>query len=106
MLSGRLVFVTDSRAISYAETCLQMIAYHALGPIVGETTAGTNGNVNSIDFPGGYTIEWTGMRTLMQDGSTFHGVGVRPTHPVLRTVAGVREGRDELLEAALELVPR
>lgn len=27
---------------------------------MGETTAGTNGNVNRLALPGGYTIGWTG----------------------------------------------
>ncbi|MEM6568679.1 MAG: S41 family peptidase [Planctomycetota bacterium] len=100
---GRLVFVADERAISYAETCLQIVEHHELGPIVGRTTAGTNGNVNRFELPGGYLVHWTGMKTKKQDGSVFHGVGVRPTHPVDRTLEGVRAGRDELLEAALEL---
>jgi hypothetical protein len=44
------------------------------------------------------------MRVLKHDGSQHHGIGIIPTHPVERTVAGVREGRDEFLEYALELM--
>jgi hypothetical protein len=40
------------------------------------------------------------------DGRQHHLVGVQPTHPVARTLAGVRAGRDEELEAALALLRR
>jgi hypothetical protein len=49
------------------------------------------------------TISWTGMRVLRHDGGEHHGVGITPTVPISPTVAGVRTGRDELLELALEL---
>jgi C-terminal processing protease CtpA/Prc len=74
-----------------------------LADIVGEPTAGTNGNVNPFTVPGGYVLSWTGMRVLKHDGSRHHGVGILPTHPVSRTIKGITERRDEILEKALEL---
>jgi len=53
--------------------------------------------------PGGYILSWTGMRVLRHDGTRHHGVGISPTHPVSRTIKGIAEGRDEVLEKALEL---
>jgi len=44
------------------------------------------------------------MRVLQYDRSPFHGVGVEPTVPVSRTIDGVREGKDEILKRAVELV--
>jgi C-terminal processing protease CtpA/Prc len=46
------------------------------------------------------------MRVLKHDGSQHHGVGIRPTVPVARTIKGVAEGKDELLERAIEIVNR
>jgi hypothetical protein len=46
------------------------------------------------------------MKVLQQDGSQHHGVGIAPTVPVTRTLAGVREGQDEVLEAAIRVVTR
>lgn len=102
-VEAELVFVTDGRAISYAESCMGIVEHYGLGAIVGEATAGTNGNVNPFELPGGYNVNWTGMKVLKHDGSQHHGVGILPTHPVGRTVEGIRAGRDELLEAALAL---
>ena len=57
--------------------------------------------MNSIDLPGGNRLVFTGMRVLKHDGSQHHLIGIRPTVPTERTLAGLRAGRDEVLEAAL-----
>jgi len=102
-LKGRLIFVIDGRAVSAAETAMGIVEAYRLADIVGEPTAGTNGNVNPFTVPGGYVLSWTGMRVLKHDGSRHHGVGILPTHPVSRTIKGITERRDEFLEKALEL---
>ena len=68
---------------------------------VGGPTAGTNGNINPFTLPDGYLIWWTGMKVLKQDGSRHHGVGILPTIPAARTLAGVAAGRDEVLEKGI-----
>jgi hypothetical protein len=103
-LPQRVAFLTDGRAISAAETVLAIIAHYKLAAIVGGPTAGTNGNVNPFVLPGGYEVRWTGMKVLQHDGSRHHGLGIRPTVPVARTIKGVAAGRDEVLERALALV--
>lgn len=75
---------------------------HALGAIVGAATAGTNGNVATFDVPSGLQVRFTGMRVTRHDGKTpFHLIGVQPTVPVEPTLAGIKAGRDEVLERAL-----
>ena len=81
-----------------------IVEAYRLGEIVGEATAGTNGNINQNDLPLGYKMIWTGMRVLKHDGSRHHGVGIVPTLKVSKTIAGVRAGHDEQLERALELL--
>jgi hypothetical protein len=44
------------------------------------------------------------MKVTRLDGRQHHLLGVQPTHPVRRTLAGIRAGRDEELEAAVGLV--
>ncbi len=102
--TGKIVFLTDARAISYAESAMGIVEYYKLGDIVGGPTAGANGNVNPFTLPGDYTVRWTGMRVIKHDGSQHHLIGIRPTVPVEHTLEGVREGRDEVLEEALELI--
>lgn len=102
-LIAKMVFLTDGRAISAAESCMGVVEAYKLGEILGESTAGTNGGINPFTVPGGYVISWTGMKVLKHDGSQHHGVGIQPTIPVALTRAGIAAGRDEVLERALGL---
>jgi Peptidase family S41 len=100
----KVVFLTNAGAISYAETLMGIVEHYELGEIVGQPTAGANGNVNSFSTPGGYQFTFTGMRVIKHDDGQHHLIGILPTVPVERTIAAVREGRDEYLEKALRLL--
>jgi C-terminal processing protease CtpA/Prc len=103
-IQGNVAFIIDGRAISYAETYMGIIEHYKLGAIVGEATAGTNGNVSAFTVPGGYHVAFTGMKVLKHDGAQHHGVGILPTVPCQRTLQGVLDERDELLERAIKVV--
>jgi C-terminal processing protease CtpA/Prc len=105
-LTAKIVFITNGRAISYAESFMGYIEHYKLAAIVGQPTAGTNGNVNPFILPGGYRVMWTGMRVVKHDGSRHHGVGIIPDVPVQRTLKGVKAGRDEFLEKAIEVAEK
>jgi C-terminal processing protease CtpA/Prc len=81
-----------------------IVEHYKLGEIIGETTAGTYGNINPFTLPGGYSVSWTGMKVLKHDGSQHHGVGIRPTVSVTPTAAGIAAGGDEVLERAIEVM--
>jgi Peptidase family S41 len=103
-IAGRVVFLTDGGAISYAESVMGYVGDRKLGTIVGGPTAGTNGNVASFVTPGGFSVNFTGMRVTRHDGrSPHHLVGVKPDVPVAPTLEGLRAGRDEVLERGLEV---
>lgn len=103
-LTAKVVFLIDGQAISYAESYLSFIEHYKLATLVGQPTAGTNGNVNILYLPASYTIRWTGMKVLKHDGSRHHGVGIIPDVYVEKTIKGIREGRDEFLEKALQII--
>lgn len=99
----KVVYITDGSAISYAESCLGFIEGYKLATIVGQPSAGTNGNINPFWLPGGYTIFWTGMKVVKHNGSQQHGIGILPDVYVTRTIKGIKEDRDEFLEKAIEV---
>jgi hypothetical protein len=100
-IRAKRAFIVDGRVISYAESIMGIVDAYHLGAIVGETTAGTNGDVNRGALPGGYGFTFSGLKVLKNDGSRHHLIGIRPTVPVRRTPAGIAAGRDEMLEAAV-----
>ncbi len=104
--TGKIVFLTDTNAISQPESVLGIVEYYGLGEIMGQQTAGVTGDANPITLPSGNRVWWTGMRVIKHDGSVHHITGIQPTVPVERTLEGVRAGRDEVLEEALNLIER
>lgn len=98
-----VIFITDGRAISYAESVMGYIEGYKLATIVGQPTAGTNENVNPFTLPGGYKVIWTGMKVIKHDGSQQHGIGILPNVYIEKTIQGVKDGRDDFLDKALEL---
>lgn len=103
-IKGKVVFLTDERAISYAESVMGIVEAYELGEIIGHPTAGTNGNINRVQLPGGSSITFTGMRVQKHDNSPLYLVGVQPTMPLESTIAAIREGRDEHIEKAIEVI--
>lgn len=104
-IAGQRVFLTDGRAISYAESVMGYVRDYKLGTIIGGTTAGANGNVAGFTLPSGLAVMFTGMRVSRHDGrSAYHTVGVEPAIPLEPTLEGVRAGRDELLARALTVL--
>ncbi len=100
-LNAKIIFLIDGQAISYAESYMSFIEHYKLATIIGQPTAGTNGNVNTINLPGRYSIRFTGMKVLKHNGSQHHGIGIIPNIFVEQTVKGIKEGRDEILERAI-----
>jgi hypothetical protein len=103
-VGGRVVLLTNAGAFSQPECIVGFFERHRLGTIIGQPTAGANGAPQTIKLPGGFVVYWTGTRVVKHDGSRFHNVGFRPEIPVSRTIKGIREGRDEYVEKAVELI--
>lgn len=103
-IKGKTVFLVHGYTISASETFIGTVEHYHLGEIVGQRTAGTSGNINIFRLPGGYTVFWTGLRVLKQDRSQHHLIGIAPTIPINRTLKGVKQGKDEFLEKAIELI--
>jgi hypothetical protein len=105
-IKAKLIFLTHPYDVSSGETFLGIIDYYKLGKLVGDSTAGTNGNYNPIPLIGGYSIWWTGMKVLKHDGSQHHLIGFKPDYPVTHTMEAILEGRDEYLEKAMEVLAK
>lgn len=103
-IQAPVVFLTDANAISYSESILGLVKHHGLGTIVGSNTAGSNGNILRVNLPGQFRVIYTGMRVIGPDGEPFQGRGIEPDVRVYPSVEGLRQGRDEVLERALELI--
>lgn len=102
----KVVYLVNGRTKSAAESYMQLVVEYDMATVIGQPTAGVTGNINPFKVLGDYTVWWTGMKVTQIDGSQFHCVGIKPDIVVEKTIQGVREGRDEFLEKAIEVVSR
>jgi hypothetical protein len=99
--AGKLVVLVDERTQSQAEhTALFLIACGAT--LVGSPTAGAVGDVTNVALSDGIVVRFSGQEVRYPDGRKVAGVGILPHRHVRPTRKGLRAGRDEVLEAALE----
>lgn len=105
-INAKMVFITEPSVVSYGETIMGIVENYKLADIVGDVTAGTNGNINIIPLLGGFEVMFTGMKVLKHDGTQHHLVGIKPTYEVLKSVKAVREKRDEYFEKAVEIIKK
>lgn len=101
---GKTVLLVDERTISQAEhTGLFLEA--ANGTVfIGGPTMGANGDVTNLSVPGGIYIRFTGQGVWHVDGRQLQRKGLQPAVEVYPTLAGIRDGRDEVLERAIEYI--
>jgi hypothetical protein len=103
--ASRAIFLADGGTISQGEAVMGYVQDDKLGTIVGSTTRGVDGNITTFTVPSGFGVVFTGMKVTHHDGSSqYHALGTPADVVVQPTVAGVRAGRDEVLDAALKLV--
>ncbi|MBZ5498051.1 MAG: hypothetical protein LAP85_16740 [Acidobacteriia bacterium] len=96
------VMLIDERTISQAEhTGLFFKAANGT-TFIGSPTTGANGDVTSTVLPGGLRVSFTGHDVRYPDGRQLQRVGLIPDVEVKPTIAGIRAGRDEVLERAVK----
>ncbi|MFN0104236.1 MAG: S41 family peptidase [Bryobacteraceae bacterium] len=104
LYKGRTVMLIDERAISQSEHSGLMYRTANGTLFIGEPTAGANGDVTYFMAPGGIRISFSGHDVRWPDGRQLQRVGLHPDVAVAPTVQGIRDGRDEVLEKALEFL--
>jgi C-terminal processing protease CtpA/Prc len=101
---GKTIMLIDERAVSQAEhTGLFLKAANGT-TFVGSPTNGANGDVTSFFVPGDIRVRLSGQEVRHPDGRQLQRIGLVPDVAVRPTIAGIRAGRDEVLERAVEYV--
>ena len=98
---GKIVILVDEFTQSSAEYTTMAFRSSPRATVIGSTTAGADGNVSPIPLPGGFRSMISGIGVFYPDKKPTQRIGIIPNREVLPTIAGVRAGRDEVLEAAI-----
>jgi C-terminal processing protease CtpA/Prc len=99
--TGKVVVLIDERAISQAEHTGLFFEAACTPTFIGSPTAGANGDVTRLVVPGGFALVLSGHDVRHVDGRQLQRVGLIPDIEAHPTIAGIRAGRDEVLERAL-----
>ena len=100
--SGKVYILVNQESQSHAEYTCQSLSYHPNSKVFGTQTAGADGNVTRIQLPGGIYSYFTALGTYYADGYQQQRNGVKIDSVVAPTIQGIRQGRDEILLAALD----
>ena len=72
--------------------------------LMGGNTSGALDGITNLSIPGYFAYQFTAIGAYTDDGGQIQRTGLTPDIPVSRTIQGIREGRDELMEAAVEYI--
>lgn len=101
---GKKVILINELTQSHAEFMAMKYRCAPNTIVIGSTTAGADGNVSFFYLPGGMRTCITGLGVYYPDGTGTQRVGIIPDIEVKPTIKGIKEGRDEVLEKAIELI--
>lgn len=97
---GKKVILINEVTQSHAEFMAMKYRCAPNTIVMGSTTAGADGNCSYIILPGNFRAIFTGLGIYYPDKSETQQIGIVPDIEVKSTVRGIRQGRDEVLEAA------
>lgn len=79
-----IYFLSSEKGVSYTESLIDYISYYKLGTIVGQNTAGADGNYSIVRLPQHFLFTYTAMRAIRLNGELFHVIGVSPDIKIKR----------------------
>ncbi len=103
---GKVVILTNEETQSEAEHHVMAFQKAPNAIVIGSATAGADGNMSEICLPGGIRTMFSGIGVLYPDGREVQRTGIIPDVEAHPTIKGIREGRDEVMEAAIAYINR
>jgi C-terminal processing protease CtpA/Prc len=103
---NRTVMLIDERTIDDAEHAGLFLEAANKTAFIGSPSAGADGDVNDLVVPGGVTIHFSARDVRHANGGKLQRLGLQPSVSVSPTIKGIRDGRDEVLEEALEYLAK
>jgi C-terminal processing protease CtpA/Prc len=102
--AGPTVMLIDERAISQSEHSGLFYESANGTRFIGTPSAGANGDVTDLTLPGGIEVYFTGHDVRHADGRQLQRVGLVPDVAVAPTRKGLHDGKDEVLDRAVEVL--
>jgi len=101
---GKVVILINETSQSSAEFHAMAYRQHPQATVIGSTTAAADGNVSPFYLPGGIRTMISGIGIYSPDGTETQRVGIIPDIEIKPSLEGIQQGRDELVEKAIEII--
>lgn len=101
---GKVIILLDENTQSSAEYHAMAFRQSPNAKVIGSTTAGADGNVSVIFLPGGIRTMISGIGVYYPNGEETQRVGIIPDIDCKPSINGIKEGRDEMLEKAIQII--
>lgn len=99
-----IILLISENTYSQGEyTCMGIERHHSTIKI-GNPTAGTDGDISLVYLPGGIKVFFSGLGVYYPDYRQTQRVGIIPDIEVNQTIKGIKEGRDEIKDAAYSVL--
>lgn len=103
--SGKIIILVNEETQSAAEYSTMMLQTGENTITIGSQTAGADGNISLAEFIG-FKSYVSGLGVYYPDGTETQRKGVKIDIEVRPTIKGILEGKDEILEKAIELIEK
>ncbi|MFA9214552.1 MAG: S41 family peptidase [Candidatus Methylacidiphilales bacterium] len=100
---NKVVLIVDESTQGHAEYVVEIFKNKLKTKIIGNTTAGSSGEVASFVFPGNVKVELTGVGINYCNKSTLQRVGVELDSTINYNAEYLEQGRDIMIETALKI---
>lgn len=101
---GKVIILMDERTQSNGEFTVMSLRNAPNAIVIGSDSIGTDGNITEFSLPGAVRTIITGIGIYNPDNSQTQRVGIKPDIYIEPTIQGIKEGRDELIEKAIEII--
>lgn len=104
---GKVFILVNPETLSASEFYTMNLQYIFPNAVtIGQTTAGADGNVKTMNLPGGYSLSFTGLCVFYPNGDLTQKVGVKITESIHYTDEDVILGKDKEMEKVMELLKK
>jgi len=100
---GKVIVLLNEDSLSQSEWTAMCFQTAGNTTIIGSQTAGADGNVFDLDFQGFHT-RYSGVGVYYPDRRETQRIGIIPDIEVKPTIKGIQEGKDEVLDRALQFI--
>jgi C-terminal processing protease CtpA/Prc len=102
--TGKIVLLVNEQTQSHSEFTTMCLQATTNAITIGSQTSGADGDVNDIEFIGGYKLYAAGLGVFYPDESETQRKGIKIDIEINPTIEGLISGKDELFDKAIELI--